>query len=202
MSQPRASTYRDLLEVLQDRPRGLIFSEFLFNDELTASMTSERLGIPFTNASYHLRRLLADGVIEPTREVVAGFRTEKFYRIKPALLSLLLSRPDAMSQVYGEMSAEERRTVHCAWLAMAGNMLLRASEKYRQMAVPEFERLFDEERLMMLALGTMPREPLRQLLRIARAALPESWGEIGGKKQAEHPDYVVFAVLPDLLARS
>lgn len=199
LDQSRISAFGALLAALQDRTRGLIFSEFLFADELTASMVSERLGITFTNASYHLRRLLAAGIIEPSREVAAGFRTEKFYRITRELQQALLARPDAITETYDDMTAQERQTAHCAWLAIAGNMLLRGADRYQRMQAEEFERLFSDEKLMMLAMGRVAREPLKQLLRIARAALPENWGEIGASDPSEHPDHVVFAVLPELL---
>ncbi len=199
LDQSRISAFGALLAALQDRTRGLIFSEFLFADELTASMVSERLGITFTNASYHLRRLLAAGIVEPSREVAAGFRIEKFYRMTRGLQQALLSRPDAMTDTYEDLTAEERQTVHCAWLAIAGNILLRGADRYQRMEADEFERLFNEEKLMMLAMGRIAREPLKQLLRIARAALPENWGEIGASSPSAHPDHVIFAVLPELL---
>lgn len=196
------SACRTLQEALTDRTRGLIFHEFLIGGELTASIVSSRLGVTFTSVSYHIRRLFSSGIIESTREVVAGYRTEKFYRIVPELISLLLATPHALTEAYADMAAEERQTVHCTFLAIAASMLARASEHYQAMDPDEFDRLFSRDRLMMLGFGTMPRESFQQLVRIARAALPETWGDLDAERLWAHPDYMIFAALPELVAHS
>lgn len=194
------SACRALQEALTDRTRGVIFHEFLIGGELTASMIAGRLGLTFSNISYHIRRLLDSGVIESTRKVVAGYRTEKFYGIAPELVSLLWGTPSALTDAYADMSAAERQTVHCTYLAIAASMLARASERYQLMDPDDFDRLFSQERLLMLGLGTLRREPFQQIVRIARAALPESWGDLGAETQWAHPDYMIFAALPELIA--
>jgi len=187
-----------LKRVLSDHTRALVFNELLMGGELTASMVSQRLQLSFTKVSYHMRKLLGAEVIEPTRQVIAGFRVEKFYRIKPQLLSLLFSTPNALGDIYLELTPAERQIVHCAYLAVVANVLKRAADRYERMDPEEFDVLFTQDEVMMLGFGSMPREMLKQLLRIARAALPETWGDLDTVAPWQHPDYVVFATLPEL----
>jgi len=186
-----------LKRVLSDHTRALVFNELLMGGELTASIISQRLQLSFTKVSYHVRKLLAAEAIEPTRQVIAGFRVEKFYRIKPQLLALLFSTPNALGGIHQGLTPAERQVVHCAYLVVVANVLKRAADRYERMDPEQFDILFSQDELMMLSFGSMPRGMLKQLLRVAKAALPETWGDLDAVAPWQHSDYVVFATLPE-----
>ncbi|TMC00627.1 MAG: winged helix-turn-helix transcriptional regulator [Chloroflexi bacterium] len=197
--QSAVSACRTLKRVLQDYTRALVFNELLMGGEITASIIAKRLETSFTKVSYHIRILQGADIIEPVRVVVAGYRKEKFYRIKPGILSALFGTADALGAAYGELNAAERQIIHCTYLAVVSNVLRRAADRYERMDPERFDELFREHELMMLAFGSVPREMFKQVLRVARAALPETWNDLDAETPWKHPDYVVFASLPDLL---
>lgn len=193
-----ASLCQSLINALGDRTRGLIFHQLVRNKELTATMIAERLNLAFTNVSYHLRRLLDAGIVEQTREVIAGYRVEKYYRIVPELMSQMFATPQAITEAEQEMTPEQRQLVISTRLAIAANVLFDAARRYQSMDPKEFNRVVDEQRLYMMALGSLPRDRLETMVELARTFASSAWRELDSDTVWSYDDAVIFAALPNL----
>ena len=192
-------TSEALKEALTDRTRGMIFHELLLHGEMTATRLAGRLGLQFRNVVYHVQQLQRAGIVERCREVVSGFRVEKYYRLSEEILWAFRGDHKSVDRTMKAASPEERRAIYVSHLAMAANILARSAEHVARMDLDEFEEEFSRQRLGMVGFGPLSRESYRQQLEAARAQIAAvQWGSPGdtASSSEQRSDLIVLAFLP------
>ena len=191
-------TSEALKEALTERTRGMIFHELLLHGEMTATRLAGRLGFQFRNVVYHLQQLQGAGVVERCREVVSGFRVEKYYRLSEEVLGAIRGDHTGIDRTMKDASPEERRAIYVSHLAMAANILARSAEYVARMDLDEFDDEFGRQRLGMVGFGRLSRESYEQHLELARTQIAGvQWGPGDPASNGEQrSDLIVLAFLP------
>ena len=191
-------TSEALKEALTERTRGMIFHELLLHGEMTATRLAGRLGLQFRNVVYHLQQLQGAGIVERCREVVSGFRVEKYYRLSEEVLGAIRGDHTSVDRALKDASPEERRAMYVSHLAMAANILARSAEYVARMDLDEFDEEFGRQRLGLVGFGRLSRESYQQQLDVARTQIASvRWGPPDSALEGEQrSDLIVLGFLP------
>lgn len=188
---------QQLIVALSDPTRAAIIGELGHARELTPTQLARRLGLTPNNVYHHIRVLRGMGLLEEPRAVPGPTYVEKYYRMKPLLLTATTD-PNWVDRTQVTMTPEQRQAFFVGHLLQMAALLRRAAQRYAALDPADFERLRDQA-IIMSSVNDASRTRLVHRLKAWRDELTDEYERMppGASDAGPETNLLIMAGLPN-----